>query len=172
MSDCNDRLESIVKDTADQIEAAANGALYDIGCARIVIDDLDAWKLSNWERMREDFILAHPGIDTESEAFADALAEEIGAACPDDIDDPYRVTLHELLSEDSLGDVRFEVNQHGDLFGGKIVVAHGGPNVWVADDEVRGYWGGKKSRRSLTADTRWKVFEWFEEQWACARQEF
>ena len=165
-------LEGIVRDTANQIEAAANGTLYDIDCARIVIDDLDAWKQSNWERMREDFIAAHPGLDTESEAFADALADEIGAACPDDIDDPTQVTLGDLLSEESLGDVRFEVNQNGDLFGGKIVVAFGGPNVWVADDEVRGYWGGDESRRSLSTDASRAVFEWFEEQWACARQGF
>ena len=170
-----DELENIVRDTANQIEAAANGTLYDIDGTKTVIDDVDAWKRDAWLRRRKDYLDEHPELEelTDKE-ITELLDEEVGAESDWDwrINDPWQVSLRELLEEESLGDVRFDVNQNGDLFGGKIVVAFGGPNVWVADDEVRGYWGSDECRRSLSTDASRAVFEWFEEQWACARQGF
>lgn len=168
-------LESIVGDTVAQIEAAVAGDLYDIDGTKTVIDDVDAWKRDAWLRRRRDYLDEHPELDglTDRE-IAEILDEEVGAESDWDwrISDLWQVSLRELLEEESLGDVRFEVNQSGDLFGGKIVVAFGGPNVWVADDEVRGYWGCDECRRSLSSDASRAVFEWFEEQWNCARQGF
>ena len=176
-------LENIVNDTVAQIEAAVAGDLYDIDGTKTVIDDVDAWKRDVWLRSRKDvwlrsrknYLDEHPELEelTDKE-IAEILDEEVGAESDWEwrINDPWQVSLRELLEEESLGDVRFDVNQNGDLFGGKIVVAFGGPNVWVADDEVRGYWGSDECRRSLSSDASRAVFEWFEEQWACARQGF
>ena len=169
-----DELESIVRDTANQIEAAANGTLYDIDGTKTVIDDMEAWRREEVARRRREYLAEHPELEELADKeITEILDEEVGGFSDwDFFDDPAEVTLRELLEGESLGDVRFEVNQSGDLFGGKIVVAFGGPNVWVADDEVRGYWGSDESRRSLSTDASRAVFEWFEEQWACARQGF
>ena len=61
--------------------------------------------------------------------------------------------------------MRFEVDSGRTLCGGKILFCYGGPNVWVADDGVRGYWGSSRVEMSLDPDTRSALWDWFEEQW-------
>lgn len=41
-------------------------------------------------------------------------------------------------------DIRYIVGQNGELISGQVLVAMGGPTIWVNFDEnyVRGYWGG------------------------------
>ncbi len=84
-------------------------------------------------------------------------------------DEPQAVSIARILEEDSLGDLHFEVNQRGEIYGGKTVVGYGGPNVWIASDEVCGYWGASEERRRLSPKARDEVMEWFEDQWNCAK---
>lgn len=84
-------------------------------------------------------------------------------------DEPQAVTVADILGEDSLGDLHFEVNQRGELYNGKTIVAFGGPNVWIDCDEVRGYWGTDEERYTLSPNAREAVMDWFAEQWDCAR---
>ena len=91
------------------------------------------------------------------------MEDEIGTA--DDIDEPDEVSLCEYIDKRSLEDVRFEVTSDKELCEGKVLFCYGGPTVWVADDEVRGYWGSSTVEMSLNSETRSELWDWFEEQW-------
>ena len=95
------------------------------------------------------------------------MEDEIGTA--DGVDEPDEVSIGEYIDKQSLGDVRFEVDSKMELHGGKVLFCYGGPNVWVADDEVRGYWGSSSVEMSLDSETRSAMFSWFEDQWDVAR---
>lgn len=63
---------------------------------------------------------------------------------------PEDVGAYEWL-KDAL-DIRYIVGQDGKLISGQVLVAFGGPNIWVNfdDGEVVGYWGGDKVRVPFT----------------------
>ena len=68
-------------------------------------------------------------------------------------------------NQESLGDVRFEVDAEKNLSGGRVLFTYGGPNIWVHDDEVCGYWGVSQCTMPLDSETRSALWDWFEEQW-------
>ncbi len=169
-------LRSVVRSTGREIEAAAAGRLYRAGDGgRDEIADLEVWRLERWDEAREEFLAVHPELrglseDELDDRFGDEIGEALGTlvTCADDIDCPEPVSLDELLSEDSLGDLRFEVSSRREFLGGKTLVAYGGPNVWVSDDCVRGYWGCSESSYGFGAETRDALYEWFKEQYEAA----
>lgn len=141
----DDALHAQVKSIVDELEAAASGSLYKVDGEYEIIEDLDEWKREQYEREAEEF------KETHSE---------------DDIDEPDEVSLGEYIDDRSLGDVRVEISlSDRSLVGGKVLFCYGGPNIWVADDEVRGYWGGSRCEMALDSETRSALFSWFEEMW-------
>ena len=150
------------------LEAAASGNLYDVDGECVIIDDLDDWKAAEYKKKVDEFREKHPREsfdpdETGFDEYEEWMEDEIGTV--DDIDEPEEVSISEYIDKESLGDIRFEVDSSKELLGGKILFCYGGPNVWVADDEVRGYWGSSTVEMSLDSETRSALFDWFEEQW-------
>lgn len=85
-------------------------------------------------------------------------------------DDPEQVTVADYIEERSLGDVRFEVDSSKKLYGGKVLFCYGGPNIWVTDDEVRGYWGSSTVEMSLDSSTRSALYDWFDNMWDSVKE--
>lgn len=168
----DDALHAQVKSIVDELEAAASGSLYEVDGDYVVIDDMDEWKAAEYEKKVEEFKETHSEDDMDREAYDDYrdwMEDEIGTV--DDVDEPDGISLGEYIDEESLGDVRVEISlSDRSLVGGKVLFCYGGPNVWVADDEVRGYWGGSRCEMSLDSETRSALFSWFEEQWDMARE--
>lgn len=80
-------------------------------------------------------------------------------------DDPEQVTVADVIEKRGLGDTRFEVDSLKELCGGKTLFTCGGPNIWVHDDMVCGYWGGKSVEMSFNPETKSAMFDWFKEYW-------
>lgn len=167
-SNIDEDLHRMVKGIVDDLEAAASGSLYDVDGECVVIDDMDEWKKAEYEKLKEGFEADHPRSsfkleDNVYESYEEWMEDEIGTA--DDIDEPDEISLSEYIDKQSLGDVRFEVDSEKELHGGKVLFCYGGPNVWVADDEVRGYWGSATVEMSLNSETRSAMWGWFEDLW-------
>lgn len=172
-SETDTELNSMVNGIVDELEAAVSGTLYKVDGDWKVIDDLDEWKKTEYAKQAGEFRKEHPedsydpdeyGFDT----YQEWMEDEIGTA--DDVDEPYTVSLGEYIDEQSLGDVRVEISlSDRSLVGGKVLFCYGGPNIWVSDDEVRGYWGVSSCEMPLDYETRSALFSWFEEQWDMAK---
>lgn len=66
-------------------------------------------------------------------------------------------------------DVRFVVNSHKEILAVKILVAFGGPNIWI-DSESRSvelYWWTDRASYPLSTDVCDALNEWAEEYWGC-----
>jgi hypothetical protein len=166
-------LHGMVKGIVDDLEAAVAGSLYKVDGEHKVIDDVDGWKKERFEEMCDVFRQNHDPKDMDASAYdtyEDWMHDEIGLDGPDDVEEPDEVSLSEYLEEASLGDIRFEVDSDLDMQGGKTLFAYGGPNIWVADDEVRGYWGSSKVEMSLDSETGGELYSWFEEMWQNAKE--
>ena len=169
-SDIDEELHGMVLGIVNDLEAAVSGNLYDIDGDSVVIDDLDDWKAEQYRKKVDEFRDEHPedAMDHEMyDTYEEWMEDEIGDV--DDIDEPDEVSLSEYIDKESLGDVRFEVDSSKELHGGKVLFCYGGPNIWVADDEVRGYWGSSTVEMSLDSETRSALFSWFEEMWDMAK---
>lgn len=177
MSDTAGELHRMVLGIVKDLEAAVAGNLYEVDGDYKVIEDLDEWKEAEYQKKAEAFRKEHPESDFEvsqtpgigdapSESFdsyQEWMEDEIGTA--EDVDKPDEVSLSEYLEKQGLGDTRFEVDSRKELQGAKTLFTYGGPNIWVADDEVRGYWGSERVEMSLDSDTKDALFAWFEGQW-------
>ena len=166
------KLKGIVRSYAIDIEAAADGTLYKVNGEPTVIDDIDDWKQNEWERKKEEFLKEYEEnhgtreldfdkdlYDTEEEF----LENEIGTV--DDIDEPEQMSVTDYIDDNSLGDIRFEIDKNMECCGGKVLLAFGGPNVWLHDDEICGYWSGDTETWSLCSDARGALMEFFQEAW-------
>ena len=168
MAGADDDLHAMVGSIVDELEAAVSGSLYEVDGEYVVIDDLDEWKEKQYGKMAEEFRKEHPedSFDPEESGFdtyVEWMEDEIGVA--EDVDEPEQASLCEYISERSLGDVRFEVTSDKTLCGGKVLVCYGGPTIWVADYEARGYWGASTVEMPLDSDTRSELWDWFENRW-------
>ena len=167
-SNIDEELHRMVNGIVDDLEAAVSGSFYDIDGNYVVIDDMDDWKADRYEEKADAFRKGHPEESYDPEVYGfdtygEWMEDEIGTV--DDVDEPDEVSLYDYLEKESLGDVRFEVGPDKELHGGKTLFCCGGPNIWVADDEVRGYWGSATVEMSLDSDTCSALWSWFEEQW-------
>lgn len=170
-SNIDEELHAQVKGIVDELEAAASGTLYEVDGGYVVVDDLDDWKAEQYKKKADEFREEHPESEFEKlkeedrsfDLYEEWMEDEIGTV--DDVDEPREVSLSDYVEEQSLGDVRFEVDSSKELHGGKVLFCFGGPNIWVADDEVRGYWGSSTVEMSLDSDTRSALYGWFEEMW-------
>ena len=164
-------LKEIVRSYAVDIEAAADGTLYNVNGNPTVVEDLDGWKQDEWERKKTEFLKEHPFTDPDDkktyESEDEYVTDNIGEA--DDIDVPEQMSVTDYVNDNSLGDVRFEVDGKMECCGGKVLLAFGGPNVWLHDDEICGYWGGNTETWSLCPDARDALMEFFQEEWNMVR---
>jgi hypothetical protein len=168
MATTKEELKAMVADICDELEAAADGDLYkDENGDAVIIKDIDEWKAERYKEKIEEFKKEHPedaGFDKELyETYDEFMEDEIGTV--DDIDDPEEVSVEDYVNDNSLGDVRFEVDSDLELIGGKVLFAYGGPNIWVADDEVRGYWGCDEVTEPLWNNARTAMFNMFDRLW-------
>ena len=167
----DNELKEIVRSYAHDIEAAADGTLYKVNGEPTIIDDMDKWKQSEWENLKAEFLKKHPFADHNDkevyESEDEYVIDEIGEV--DDIDEPEQMSITEYINDNSLGDIRFEVDGKMELYGGKVLLAFGGPTVWLHDDEIRGYWGGDTETWSLCSDARDALMEFFQEEWGMVR---
>ena len=163
----DEKLKNLVRSYALDIEAAADGTLYKVNGEPTVIDDIDDWKQNEWERKKTEFLREHPFTDpddkkaygSEDEYVIDSIGDDY------DIDDPEQMSVTDYINDNSLGDIRFEVDRNMECCGGKVLLAYGGPNVWLHNDEICGYWGGDTETWSLCSDARDALMEFFQEEW-------
>lgn len=167
----DNELKEIVRSYALDIEAAADGTLYKVNGEPTIIDDMDDWKQNEWERLKDEFLKEHPFTDPEDkeayESEDEYVTDNIGEV--DDIDEPEQMSITDYINDNSLGDIRFEVDGKMELYGGKVLLAFGGPNVWLHDDEIRGYWGCDTETWSLCSNARDALMEFFQEEWGMVR---
>ena len=167
----DNELKEIVRSYAHDIEAAADGTLYKVNGEPTIIDDMDEWKQSEWENLKAKFLKEHPFANPkDKEAYEsedEYVIDNIGEV--DDIDEPEQMSITDYINDHSLGDIRFEFDEKMELYGGKVLLAFGGPNVWLHDDEIRGYWGGDTETWSLCSDARDALMEFFQEEWGMVR---
>ena len=167
----DNELKEIVRSYASDIEAAADGTLYKVNGEPTIIDDMDDWKQNEWERLKDKFLKKHPFADSEDketyESEDEYVTDNIGEV--DNIDEPEQMSITDYINDNSLGDIRFEVDGKMELYGGKVLLAFGGPTVWLHDDEIRGYWGGDTETWSLCSDAREALMEFFQEEWGMVR---
>lgn len=78
---------------------------------------------------------------------------------------PEQATVSDVVERRGLGDTRFEVDSKMELCGGKTLFTCGGPNIWVYDDRVCGYWGSASVEMSFNPETKSEMFDWFNERW-------
>ena len=167
----DNELKEIVHSYAHDIEAAADGTLYKVNGEPTIIDDMDEWKQSEWERLKDEVLKEHPVTNpNDKEAYEsedEYVTDNIGEV--DDIDEPEQMSITDYINDNSLGDIRFEVDGRMELYGGKVLLAYGGPNVWLHDDEIRGYWGCDTETWSLCSDAREALMEFFQNEWGMVR---
>lgn len=167
----DEELRRVVREYVHDIEAAAGGTLYKVNGEPTIIDNIDDWKQNEWERKKTEFLREHPFTDPDDketyESEDEYVTDNIGDV--DDIDDPEQMSVMDCIDDNSLGDVRFEVDGKMECFGGKVLLAYGGPNVWLHDDEICGYWGGDTETWSLCSDARDALMEFFQEEWGMVR---
>ena len=167
----DNELKEIVRSYAHDIEAAADGTLYKVNGEPTIIDDMDEWKQSEWENLKAEFLKKHPFMDPNDkevyESEDEYVIDEIGEV--DDIDEPEQMSITDYINDNSLGDIRFEVDGKMERYGGKVLLAFGGPTVWLHDDEIRGYWGGDTETWSLCSGARDALMEFFQEEWGMVR---
>lgn len=84
-------------------------------------------------------------------------------------EDPEQASVSDVIEKRSLGDTRFEVNSLKELLGGRTLFTCGGPNIWVYDDMVCGYWGSARVEMSFNSETRSAMFDWFKEYWEAVK---
>ena len=163
----DEELHGLVKSIVDELEAAVAGNLYktDGGDFR-VIEDMDGWKEDRHSEKVEAFEASDADEKwdpNEFPSFEDYRKHCVGT--PDDVDEPEQATVADVIETRGLGDTRFEVNTSKELCGGKTLFTFGGPNIWVHDNMVCGYWGGKTVEMTFNSETRSAMFDWFKEFW-------
>lgn len=102
------------------------------------------------------------GIDGEFETIDDGDMDEYMES-HDEM--PEQVTVNDVIEKRGLGDTRFEVDSKKELCGGKTLFTSGGPNIWVHDDMVCGYWGSARVEMSFNPETKTAMFDWFNDRW-------
>lgn len=102
------------------------------------------------------------GMDGEFETIDDGDMDEYMES-RDEM--PEQVTVNDVIEKRGLGDTRFEVDSKKELCGGKTLFTFGGPNIWVHDDMVCGYWGSARVEMSFNPETRTAMFDWFNGRW-------
>jgi hypothetical protein len=77
----------------------------------------------------------------------DSIAANIGAGFNDSdlTDDGEQMSAYDYLSD--VLDIEYTVNGRGEYLGARVLVAFGGPNIWIntRTKTIEGYWWGDKA---------------------------
>ena len=73
--------------------------------------------------------------------------------------------LGDWMNENSLGDIRIETNLKREFLGGKVLIAYGGPNIWLSTNEINAYWGNAEVSLALPSSVRDMLYDWFKDMW-------
>ena len=165
MSDIEESLRATINGIADHLKAAANGELYLVDGRYEKIEYLEGWKEDKRKEKEEEFRKLHPKDKFDKEktgcnTYEEWMNEEI-----EEIENPEEVSMSDYMERESLGDIRFEVDTNKEIHGGRALVGYGGPNIWITDDEVQGYWGSTTVKVMLDSKTRSEIMDWFGEMW-------
>lgn len=132
---------------SDELDVYAQGRAYRCPeCGEVVeIDDLDE-------------------LETENED--GATVYRLPCGCETEYE-PEQLTLYDYF-EDAL-DIEYRCDGRREYRSVSVMVACGGPNIYVDTDEnaVLLYWWGDRARYSLGSDTAAAVDEWAQEYWEC-----
>ena len=84
-----------------------------------------------------------------------------------DVDDYEPQTIYDYF--DDVLDIEYRCDQHREYRSVQIMVAYGGPNIYIdtASKRVELYWWGDRADWPLDSDTVAAVDEWAEELWGC-----
>lgn len=165
MSDIEESLRATVNRIADHLKAAANGELYLVEGEYEKIGYLEGWKEDKRKEKEEEFRKLHPEDkfnkeETGCDTYEGWMNEEIG-----EIENPEEVSMSGYMERESLGDIRFEIDTDKEIHGGRILVGYGGPNIWITEDEVQGYWGSTTVKVMLDSRTRSEIMDYLGEIW-------
>lgn len=174
MSDIEESLRATVNKIADHLKAAANGELYLVEGEYEKIEYLEGWKEDKQKEKEEEFRKLHPEDkfnkeETGCDTYEEWMNEEIGGL-EGGIEYLEEVSMSDYLERESLGDIRFEVDTDKEIHGGRILVGYGGPNIWITEDEVQGYWGSTTVKVMLDSNTRSAIMEYLGEMWDAIKQ--
>ena len=85
---------------------------------------------------------------SDSSKYEAMRREDLG----DDFDENEHTGAYDWLSD--VLDIRYIVNKENEFISAQVLVAFGGPNIWVNFDTktVEGYWGGDRASANFTDD--------------------
>ncbi len=85
---------------------------------------------------------------SDSEKYEAMRREDLG----EDFDENEHTGAYDWLSD--VLDIRYIVNKDNEFISAQVLVAFGGPNIWVNFDTktVEGYWGGDRASANFTDD--------------------
>ncbi|WP_306046569.1 hypothetical protein [Nioella sp. MMSF_3534] len=84
-----------------------------------------------------------------------------------DLEAPSKTSQRDMI--DNALDLEFTINSRGDFLGARILVAFGGPNIWIDTrfDRVEGFWGDDRVDQSYHDENN--VHEYCEDLLNCVR---
>lgn len=104
---------------------------------------------------------------TRLQRHVDSIAKSISEGFTDEDlnDDGEQMSAYDYLSD--VLDIEYTVNGRGEYLGARVLVAFGGPNIWVntRTNTVEGYWWGDKATADFTDGM--DLDSALEELWAC-----
>lgn len=83
--------------------------------------------------------------------------------------EPEQMTLYDYL--DDVFDIEYRISGGGDFRSVQIMVAYGGPNIYIdtATKQVELYWGMDRAEYPISYDAANALDEWAEENYNCTR---
>jgi hypothetical protein len=100
------------------------------------------------------------------QSHVDSIAKTLSDGFGDELNyDDEPISVYDYLS-DAL-DIQYIVNSKGGYLAGRVLVAFGGPNIWVntQTNTVEGYWWGDKAFSSFNDEIG--LDDALSELWAC-----
>ena len=81
--------------------------------------------------------------------------------CPECLHELEPYSLTDYLQKDTVYDMNYTINIHGEYMAAALFVALGGPVIWIdtAESTVKGAWGADKAFASISEETRYAINE-------------
>ena len=64
-------------------------------------------------------------------------------------------------------DIIYQISLKGEMKGFELLLAFGGPNIYLEDDKVVGYWAGDKYFAYISSDAYNQIWDYLEEIKPC-----
>ena len=64
-------------------------------------------------------------------------------------------------------DIIYQISLKGEMKGFELLLAFGGPNIYLEDDKVVGYWGGDKYYAYISSEAYNQIWDYLEEIKPC-----